>query len=100
MSPQAGIMARQSMAMRLLAGLVRCRRCGRKLTVRYTGTKHNIPRYAVIAGSSTMVSRAASPLAACGLTTPSRSLLQAVEPGAVAAAVAAERDAPSTRSGP
>ena len=30
----------------LLAGLVRCRRCGRKLTVRYSGTKHNIPRYA------------------------------------------------------
>ncbi|UCI31815.1 zinc ribbon domain-containing protein [Mesorhizobium sp. B4-1-4] len=29
----------------LLAGLVRCRRCGRKLTVRYTGIKHNIPRY-------------------------------------------------------
>ncbi|RWK58904.1 recombinase family protein, partial [Mesorhizobium sp.] len=29
----------------LLAGLVRCRRCGRKLTVRYTGAKHNIPRY-------------------------------------------------------
>lgn len=28
----------------LLAGLFRCRRCGRKLTVRYTGTKHNIPR--------------------------------------------------------
>src|SRR5207248_4904415 len=30
----------------LLAGLVRCRRCGRKLTVRYSGTHHNIPRYA------------------------------------------------------
>jgi hypothetical protein len=30
----------------LLAGLVRCRRCGRKLTVRYTGVKHDIPRYA------------------------------------------------------
>lgn len=29
----------------LLAGLVRCYRCGRKLTVRYTGAKHNIPRY-------------------------------------------------------
>lgn len=29
----------------LLAGLVRCRRCGRKLTVLYTGAKHNIPRY-------------------------------------------------------
>lgn len=29
----------------LLAGLLRCRRCGRKLTVRYTGKKHDIPRY-------------------------------------------------------
>ena len=29
----------------LLAGLLRCRRCGRKLTLRYSGTKHNIPRY-------------------------------------------------------
>src|SRR5512145_2947016 len=30
----------------LLAGLLRCRRCGRKLVACYTGTKHNIPRYA------------------------------------------------------
>ena len=30
----------------LLAGLVRCRRCGRKLTVRYSGRRHDIPRYA------------------------------------------------------
>ena len=29
----------------LLAGLMRCRRCGRKLTLRYTGAKHDIPRY-------------------------------------------------------
>jgi DNA invertase Pin-like site-specific DNA recombinase len=29
----------------LLAGLLRCRRCGRKLTLRYTGTGHDIPRY-------------------------------------------------------
>jgi len=34
----------------LLAGLLRCRRCGRKLTVRYTGAKHNIPRYACARG--------------------------------------------------
>jgi DNA invertase Pin-like site-specific DNA recombinase len=34
----------------LLAGLVRCRRCGRKLTVRYSGMKHNIPRYACCRG--------------------------------------------------
>ena len=30
----------------LLAGLVRCRRCGRKLTVRHSGRRHDIPRYA------------------------------------------------------
>jgi DNA invertase Pin-like site-specific DNA recombinase len=30
----------------LLAGLLRCRRCGRKLTVRYTGGQHHILRYA------------------------------------------------------
>lgn len=29
----------------LLAGLLRCRRCGRKLSVQYTGAKHDIPRY-------------------------------------------------------
>src|SRR5215218_621093 len=27
----------------LLTGLLRCRRCGRKLTIRYTGTGHDIP---------------------------------------------------------
>lgn len=29
----------------LLSGLLRCRRCGRKLTLRYSGTHHHIPRY-------------------------------------------------------
>jgi len=29
----------------LLTGLLRCRRCGRKLTVRYTGCEHSVPRY-------------------------------------------------------
>jgi len=29
----------------LLAGLMRCRRCGRKLVLRYSGTADNIPRY-------------------------------------------------------
>jgi hypothetical protein len=28
----------------LLAGLIWCKRCGRKLTVRYTGMKHHMPR--------------------------------------------------------
>ncbi len=30
----------------MLAGLLRCRRCGRKLTVRYTGREHDVLRYA------------------------------------------------------
>src|SRR5215813_2741504 len=34
----------------LLAGLIRCHRCGRKLTIRYTGAKHNIPRYSCSRG--------------------------------------------------
>jgi hypothetical protein len=34
----------------LLAGLLRCRRCGRKLTLRYTGAKHHIPRYSCSRG--------------------------------------------------
>lgn len=28
----------------LLAGLIRCKRCGRKLTLRYSGRKHHVPR--------------------------------------------------------
>jgi hypothetical protein len=34
----------------LLAGLLRCRRCGGKLAVQYTGAKGQIPRYACIRG--------------------------------------------------
>ena len=36
--------AKQGVA--LLTGLLRCRRCGRKLTVRYTGSNHDVLRYA------------------------------------------------------
>jgi DNA invertase Pin-like site-specific DNA recombinase len=34
----------------LLGGLLRCRRCGRKLTLRYSGAKHHIPRYSCSRG--------------------------------------------------
>src|SRR5438309_12056056 len=34
----------------LLAGLLRCRRCGRKLTLRYSGAEHHIPRYSCTRG--------------------------------------------------
>lgn len=33
----------------LLAGLIRCRRCGRKLTLRYSGMKHHIPPLQLLA---------------------------------------------------
>jgi DNA invertase Pin-like site-specific DNA recombinase len=34
----------------LLAGILRCRRCGRKLTVRYTGARHDALRYSCSRG--------------------------------------------------
>jgi len=34
----------------LLAGLLRCSRCGRKLTVRYTGSGHDVLRYSCMRG--------------------------------------------------
>jgi DNA invertase Pin-like site-specific DNA recombinase len=34
----------------LLSGLLRCSRCGRKLTVRYTGSGHDVLRYSCIRG--------------------------------------------------
>ena len=57
----------------LLAGLLRCRRCGRKLTVQYNGAKHDIPpATSATAVGWTKASRPASPSAACGSTTWSR----------------------------
>jgi DNA invertase Pin-like site-specific DNA recombinase len=82
----------------LLAGLVRCQRCGRKLTVRYTGTKHNIPRYACHRGL--LDNGEPRCIAFGGLRVDDAieaALLQVVEPGAIAAAVAAEAEACSRR---
>ena len=78
----------------LLAGLVRCRRCGRKLTVRYSGMKHNIPRYSCSRGW--LDNGEPRCIAFGGLRVDDAieaSLLQVVEPGAVAAAIAAETEA-------
>lgn len=82
----------------LLAGLVRCRRCGRKLTVRYTGTKHDIPRYACHRGL--LDNGEPRCIAFGGLRVDDAietALLQVVEPGAIAAAVAAEAKASNRR---
>lgn len=78
----------------LLAGLLRCRRCGRKLTVRYTGKKHDIPRYSCWRG--VLDNGEARCIAFGGLRVDDaieHALLQVVSPGAIAAAEAAARQA-------
>src|SRR5260370_19519263 len=82
----------------LLAGLVRCRRCGRKLTVRYTGTKHNIPRYSCWRGS--LDNGEPRCIGFGGLRVDDaieEALLRVVEPAAIAAAVEAAAQAASPR---
>jgi DNA invertase Pin-like site-specific DNA recombinase len=71
----------------LLAGLLRCRRCGRKLTLRYTGTKNAIPRYSC---SRLWMDHGGPPCIAFGGLrvddTIEEALLGVVGPGAIAAA--------------
>ena len=82
----------------LLAGLVRCRRCGRKLTVRYTGARHNIPRYSCWRGL--LDNGEPRCIAFGGLRVDDaieEALLRVVEPGAIAAAAEAETRAAGRR---
>lgn len=82
----------------LLAGLIRCRRCGRKLTVRYTGAKHDIPRYSCWRGL--LDNGEPRCIAFGGLRVDDaieRALLQVLEPGAIAASVEAEAQAADRR---
>lgn len=82
----------------LLSGLVRCRRCGRKLTVRYTGAKHNIPRYSCWRGL--LDNGEPRCIAFGGLRVDDaieEALLRVVEPGAIAAATEAAARAAACR---
>jgi hypothetical protein len=75
----------------LLSGLLRCCRCGRKLTVQYTGAKGQIPRYACIRGR--LDQGEPSCIAFGGLRvddTIETALLTVVQPAAVQAALAVE----------
>jgi hypothetical protein len=75
----------------LLAGLLRCRRCGRKLTLRYSGAKHQIPRYSCSRGW--MDNGEPRCIAFGGLRVDDaieKAILTVVSPGAVAAAITAE----------
>ncbi len=82
----------------LLAGLFRCKRCGRKLTVRYTGANHNIPRYSCWRG---LLDNGEPRCIAFGGPRVDdvieEALLGVVEPGAIAAAIEAERRMASQR---
>src|SRR5882757_9767159 len=78
----------------LLAGLIRCHRCGRKLTIRYTGAKHNIPRYSCSRGW--LDNGEPRCIAFGGLRVDDaieEALLAVVGPGAIEAAIAAEKEA-------
>jgi hypothetical protein len=82
----------------LLAGLIRCNRCGRKLTLRYTGAKHGIPRYSC--SRAWMDNGGPHCIAFGGLRIDDaieEALLDVVGPGAVAAATAAAKEAGERR---
>ena len=82
----------------LLAGLLRCRRCGQKLTVQYTGAKHDIPRYACSRGR--LDYGEPSCIAFGGLRADDAveaALLAVVRPAALQAAQAAEAQAAARR---
>jgi hypothetical protein len=82
----------------LLAGLIRCKRCGRKLTLRYSGMKHHIPRYSCSRGW--LDNAEPRCIAFGGLRVDDAiedALLSVVGPGAIAAATAAEQDADQRR---
>ena len=82
----------------LLAGLIRCRRCGRKLTLRYSGTRHSIPRYSCSRGW--LDNGEPRCIAFGGLHVDDaieHALLGVVSPGAIAAAVAAEQEGDQRR---
>ena len=78
----------------LLAGLLRCRRCGRKLTVRYTGREHEVQRYCchrgrLDQGEPNCIAFGGIPVdEALG-----REVVRLAQPAAVAAAATAARQA-------
>ena len=82
----------------LLAGLIRCKRCGRKLTLRYSGMKHHIPRYSC--SRAWMDNGGPHCIAFGGLCVDDASeeaLLGVVGPGAIAAANTAAKEAGDRR---
>jgi DNA invertase Pin-like site-specific DNA recombinase len=91
--PGAGEPGAAKQGAALLAGLLRCRRCGRKLMVRYTGRQHNMLRYCCDRGR--LDQGAPKCIAFGGVSVDEeigRQLLRVVRPAAVEAAVLAHQD--------
>ena len=77
----------------LLTGLLRCRRCGRKLTVRYTGNGHDVLRYACHRGF--LDNGEPRCIAFGGITVDEaigREVLRVVQPAAIEASVLAHEE--------
>ena len=92
--PTAGTRGAPKHGAALLSGLLRCRRCGRKLTVQYTGAKGQIPRYACLRGR--LDYGEPNCIAFGGLRVDDAveaALLAVVQPAAAQAALAAEAQA-------
>src|SRR3954469_5167839 len=90
----AGARGAPKLGAALLSGLLRCRRCGRKLSVQHTGAKAQIPRYACVRGR--LDYGEPSCIAFGGLRVADvvgAALLSVVQPAAVEAARAAEEQA-------
>jgi DNA invertase Pin-like site-specific DNA recombinase len=77
----------------LLAGILRCRHCGRKLMVRYTGNRHNVLRYVCYRG---WLDNGEPPCIGFGGLpvdeAVAREILRVVQPGAVEAAMMASEE--------
>ena len=82
----------------LLIGLLRCRRCGRKLMIRYTGNRHDVLRYACCRG---WLDNGETRCIAFGGSSVdeaiSKEILQVAQPAAVEDAVLASQEEASRR---
>ena len=76
----------------LLAGILRCRRCGRKLTVRYTGGQHDILRYSCSRGWMDNGEPRCIAFGGLGVDDAiAAEVLRVVQPGAIEAAMQAQQ---------
>lgn len=77
----------------LLAGLLRCRRCGRKLTVRYTGRNHDMLRYCCHRGWMDKAEPRCITFGGINVDEEiGRQVLRVIAPGALEAAVMAHQE--------